>query len=153
MYLSSKWTQADIDRFNSKKGKSASEITHIQTVSAEKMDNSQRIVGNPSFALGRMKAGRMNKTEAMYAARLEALKHAGEIVWYEFEPMNLRLADKCFYSPDFLVMLKTGQLEVHECKGYWQEDALVKIKTAAAKFPFRFIAVRLVEGDWEIREF
>lgn len=106
-----------------------------------------------SFALGRLKAGTMNKTETAYARYLEALKQAGEVVWYEFEPVNLRLADKCFYAVDFLVMKNTGQLECHECKGYWTDDALVKIKTAAAKFPFKFIAVRLVKGAWEAREF
>ncbi len=67
--------------------------------------------------------------------------------------MNLKLADKCFYRVDFLVMVKTGQLEVHEVKGFWQDDALVKIKAAAEKFPFRFIAVRMVKGNWEVREF
>lgn len=106
-----------------------------------------------SFALGRLKAGSMNKTEKAYAAQLELLKTAGEVLWYEFEPMNLRLGDKCFYAVDFLVMLKNGQLECHEVKGYWTDDALVKIKTAAAKFPFRFISLRLVKGCWETREF
>lgn len=106
-----------------------------------------------SFALGRMKAGKMNKTESAYAKYLETQKQFGEVLWFEFEPMNLRLADKCFYAIDFLVMLKNGQLECHEVKGYWTDDALVKIKAAAAKFPFRFISVRLVKGVWEIREF
>lgn len=106
-----------------------------------------------SFALGRMKAGKMNKTEAAYAKYLETQKQFGDVEWYEFEPMNLRLADKCFYAIDFLVMLKNGQLECHEVKGYWTDDALVKIKAAAAKFPFRFISVKLVKGSWEIREF
>lgn len=106
-----------------------------------------------SFALGRMKAGKMNKTESAYARYLEALKHVGEVLWYEFEPMNLRLADKCFYTVDFMVMVKSGQIECHEVKGYWTDDALVKIKAAAEKFPFRFISVRLVKGNWDVREF
>lgn len=33
------------------------------------------------LALGRMKAGAMNKTEAAYATTLEAAKNAQEIVW------------------------------------------------------------------------
>lgn len=106
-----------------------------------------------SYALGRMKAGKMNKTEAAYAKYLSALKEDGEILWYEFEPMNLKLADKCFYRVDFMVMVQSGQLECHEVKGFWTDDALVKIKTAAAKFPFRFISVRFVKGKWEVREF
>lgn len=106
-----------------------------------------------SHALGRMKAGKMNKTEAAYAKYLSALKEDGEVLWYEFEPMNLKLADKCFYRVDFMVMVQSGQLECHEVKGFWTDDALVKIKTAAAKFPFRFISVRFVKGKWEVREF
>ncbi len=46
------------------------------------------------LALGRMKAGRMNKTEAAYAARLDELKAAGEILWHSFEGVTLRLADR-----------------------------------------------------------
>lgn len=106
-----------------------------------------------SFALGRLKEGQMNKTEAAYANYLELLKRTGEVLWYEFEPINLRIAKKCFYAVDFLVMKNTGQLECHEIKGFWTDDALVKIKAAAAKFPFRFISVMLVKGNWDIREF
>ena len=106
-----------------------------------------------SFALGRMKQGKMNKTETAYSNLLEFKKGLGEVLWYEFEPMNLRLADKCFYAVDFLVMLKNGQLECHEVKGYWTDDALVKIKAAAEKFPFKFISVQLIKGNWEVREF
>lgn len=33
------------------------------------------------LALGRLKTGVMNKTEAAYAAHLEQRKHAGEVTW------------------------------------------------------------------------
>lgn len=104
-------------------------------------------------ALGRLKAGVMNKTETAYRDRLELLKQAGEVLWYEFEPMNLRLAEACHYKPDFLVMMKDRTLEFHEVKGYWEQDALVKIKTAADKFPMKFIAVQYKNKTWEVREF
>jgi hypothetical protein len=108
---------------------------------------------NPMYALGRMKSGAMNKTEAAYFKYLQTLQQTGEVIWFAFEPMNLKLADKCFYRVDFMVMLKSGQLECHEVKGFWTDDALVKIKTAAVKFPFRFISVKLSKGVWEMREF
>ncbi|MCF0059884.1 DUF1064 domain-containing protein [Dyadobacter chenwenxiniae] len=95
----------------------------------------------------------MNQTEARYAQRLELLKHAGEILWYEFEPANLRLADKCFYKIDFMVLKASGELEVHEVKGKWEDDSLVKIKVAADKFPFRFIAIQYLKKEWVVREF
>lgn len=106
-----------------------------------------------SFALGRMKAGKMNKTETAYSKYLQTLKDVGKVIWFEFEPMNLRIAEKCFYQVDFLVMMQNGQLECHEVKGFWTDDALVKIKAAAAKFPFRFISVKLEKGQWVVREF
>lgn len=106
-----------------------------------------------SFALGRLPGRKMNKTETAYADRLEIKKRFGEVLWYAFEQINLRIGDNCFYSVDFFVMVKSGELECHEVKGYWTDDALVKIRAAAAIFPFRFIAVKLDQGEWKTREF
>lgn len=36
------------------------------------------------LALGRLKSGQMNKSEAAYATALEAARIAQEIVWYAF---------------------------------------------------------------------
>lgn len=94
------------------------------------------------YALGRLKTGAMNKTEAAYAETLEQQKQAGLILWYKFEGVKLRLADNTFYTPDFAVMIKSGVIEMHEVKGFWQDDARVKIKVAAEIYPFRFIAVK-----------
>ncbi|MGL4812394.1 MAG: DUF1064 domain-containing protein [Beijerinckiaceae bacterium] len=93
-------------------------------------------------AVGRLKAGSMNGTEKAYAATLEARKAGGDVLWYQFEGMKFRLADNTFYTPDFIVMLRDGALEAHEVKGFWQDDARVKIKVAADRFPLRFVAVR-----------
>ncbi|KRG38840.1 hypothetical protein ARC78_15265 [Stenotrophomonas pictorum JCM 9942] len=109
------------------------------------------------LALGRLKAGQMNRTEAAYADRLRALEHAGEIQWHRFEGIKLRLADSTFYTPDFAVMAADGVMEMHEVKGFWQDDARAKIKIAAAQYPFRFIAVRVKAkkegGGWDVEEF
>lgn len=94
-------------------------------------------------ALGRLKSGQMNKTEAAYAAHLEQMKGAGAILWYAFEGMKFRLADNTFYTPDFAVLLTNGELEMHEVKGFWTDDARVKIKVAADRFPMRFLAVKV----------
>lgn len=108
-------------------------------------------------ALGRLKTGQMNKTESAYCQLLELRKRAGEIVWYRFEGIKLRLADNTFYTPDFAVMLSTGEMEMHEVKGFWTDDARVKIKVAAEQYPFRFIAVKpkakKAGGGWEVEEF
>lgn len=94
------------------------------------------------YALGRLKAGEMNKTEAAYDAHLELQKRAGQVVWHKFEAIKLRLADNTFYTADFAVLANDHVLELHEVKGFWQDDARVKIKVAAALYPFRFVAVK-----------
>ncbi len=109
------------------------------------------------FALGRMPTGQMNKTEAAYAAHLDYEKLAGTIKWYRFEGLKFRLADNTFYTPDFAVMKADGQIECHEVKGFWQDDARVKIKVASSLFPFRFVAIKARAkkhgGGWEVEEF
>jgi hypothetical protein len=95
----------------------------------------------------------MNRTEAAYAQRLELQRQAGEVVWFKFEGIKLRLADATFYTPDFAVMLSDGTLEMHEIKGYWEDDARVKIKVAAAIYPFRFVALTAKRGTWQIEDF
>lgn len=93
----------------------------------------------------------MNNTEMAYANRLKLLHRADEVAWYRFEGLKLRLADNTFYTPDFAVMLTNGQMECHEVKGFWQEDARVKIKVAAEQYPFLFKAVKAVKrrGEYE----
>jgi hypothetical protein len=120
-------------------------------------------VGAPPFqppavagrdALGRLPRGTMNKTEAAYAAHLELLKHAGEIVWWKFEPMKFRLADATFFTPDFVVLMNDGFLDVKEVKGFMEDDANVKIKVAASLYPFRFYVVRKKQGGgWSEESF
>jgi hypothetical protein len=100
----------------------------------------------------------MNGLEAAYAREvLEPLKLAGEIADYWFERLTLKLADDCRYTPDFVVQLASGEIECREVKGFWQEDALIKIKVAATLFPFRFVAIQRLPkkegGGWKEREF
>jgi hypothetical protein len=51
------------------------------------------------------------------------------------------------------VILANGEVEMHEVKGFWRDDALVKIKVAAAMHPYRFIAVQWKSGTWDMRYF
>jgi hypothetical protein len=92
-------------------------------------------------ALGRLKTGEMNGTEAAYEKVLAARTLAGEIVWYEFEAITFVLEGGVRYTPDFIVQLANGEIEVHEVKGFWTEDARVKVRIAQGRFPFRFLAI------------
>ncbi len=101
--------------------------------------------------------GAMNGLEKAYWAHLLARKAAGEILECMFEPLKFRLADRTFYTPDFLVMLPDGTIEIHESKGHWEDDARVKIKVAAEMHPFRFVAVtrqaKKNGGGWAFEAF
>ena len=101
----------------------------------------------------RFKKGEMNRTEAQYGDFLEGLKVSGTIVDYRFEGVKLRLADKTFYTPDFLVVYP-DRFECHEVKGFWRDDARVKIKVAASQYPWmRFKAVQWKGGKLVTEEF
>lgn len=112
---------------------------------------------NGRFALGRLPKGALNRTEQNYAGHLETQKQLGAVLWYEFEAIKLRLADNTFYTPDFAVMAADGVLELHETKGFWEDDARVKIKVAASLFPFRFKAMKKKAkkdgGGWAVEDF
>lgn len=104
-------------------------------------------------ALGRLKTGAMNKTEQAYAATLDARRHAGEVAWFKFEGVKLRLADNTFLTADFAVMLSDGTMEMHEVKGFMLDDANVKLKVAASMYPFVFKVIRKGRGGmWSVTE-
>jgi hypothetical protein len=106
---------------------------------------------------GRHKPGEMNGTERKMAEHLEGMKHRGEIIDYRFESMTLKLAKDTRYTPDFMVMMPDGEIQFWEVKGFWHDDARVKIKVAAEHFPFTFKAFspkpKRDGGGWKIEEF
>ncbi len=113
-------------------------------------------------ATGRLRLPRcQNKTEARYQQHIEAQMATGDVVWFRFEGWTLKLAHDLRYTPDFVVMTKTGAIECHEVKGrrangkaYYEDDARKSIAMAAAIFPFRFVMVwEKKNGGWDSREF
>lgn len=97
---------------------------------------------------------RMNKLEASFAAVLESWRREGKIVCWQYEAIRLVTADRTTYCPDFFVMLNDGTLGFYETKGFWRDDARVKIKTAARQFPmYFFTAVQCKKGKWLYEQF
>lgn len=110
--------------------------------------------------------GRMNKAEARYAAHLEGLRAAGEVRAFAFESLKFRIADDVWYTPDFYVERADGSVECHEVKArrrnrsgnvraHLEDDARVKIRSAAARYPgWRFLVVSFdgEAGRWEAEE-
>lgn len=126
----------------------------VATAETQEPDTKKRL-----RALGRLKKGEMNKTETRYSQHLEAERIAGEIVWWKFECIKLRLYDNTHLTVDFFVMRKNGELECHDVKGsraIVEDDALVKMKWAASEFPFRVCMVYPIlqknGGGWEVHE-
>jgi hypothetical protein len=100
----------------------------------------------------------MNRTEARRALELDTLLRAGEIKYWGYEAITLKLAPDLRYTPDFFIRENDGSMRFEETKGRWREDARVKIKMAAQLFPmFAFSAlVRIKEkdgGGWRTERF
>jgi hypothetical protein len=110
------------------------------------------------YATGRRRPapGAMNKLETDYADHLALKKAAGHIVDFRYEAVKIRLADNTYYTADFLVIADDWVVELHEVKGYWEDDARVKTKVAAEMYPwFRFVGVtRPKKNDpWKYERF
>lgn len=94
--------------------------------------------------------GRMNKTEAAYAALLDVRVAAREIRWYAFEAIKFRLADRCWYTPDFFVVMADMTIELHETKGHMEDDAAVKLRVVREMFQHvGLVIVRNEGGTWK----
>ena len=109
----------------------------------------KKTVGRP-----RHEAGVMNGMEKKYAAYLELRRITGEILEWRFEPLKLRLAPKTYYTPDFLLLMPDRRIELHETKGFMEEDANVKIKVAREMFAsiFTIVLVRLDKNkNWTFK--
>lgn len=79
----------------------------------------------------------MNSLEARYAFEIleKELSEGVASAWF-FESFRLKLAPKTFYTPDFMVIKKDGQIVFREVKGFLREDASVKFKWAREAYPF-----------------
>ena len=77
-----------------------------------------------------------SKWEQLYSDHLARLQSDGVIASYAYEPITFKLAHRCTYTPDFLVVLPSGSVEIHEVKGYLREDAAIKFKVAAQNNPW-----------------
>lgn len=112
------------------------------------------------YALGRLKTGEKNRTEAAYESDvLKPAMIAGDVLWYRFEGIKLRLADNTFLTVDYAVLPASGVLELHDVKGspaIFSEDAKVKMKVAAEAYPFVFKVCfprpKKDGGGWKIVE-
>jgi hypothetical protein len=132
-----------------------------QTMTAEQFI-AQHVRGTPKLARGRTAGAThkaMNQTERAYAARLDYMLSKGEILAYSFHTLRIVLADRSWYTPDFLVQMPDASLEIHEVKGWATEQhALLQLKWAAQIAPwFTFRSFTKIPqkdgGGWKERTF
>ncbi|MFH1731957.1 MAG: DUF1064 domain-containing protein [Planctomycetota bacterium] len=99
-------------------------------------------------------AERMNRLEAAYAEHLLSRMIDGDVADFEFAALKFRLANRSWYTPDFLVTRPDGTLELHEVKGHMQDDAAVKLRLMPRLWwRFRLFVVRRARrGSWTIEE-
>lgn len=95
----------------------------------------------------------LNKTErAYYDHIINTMSfHA---LWVQ--QINLRLAKKTWYRPDFVMWTYRGEIRVMEVKGFMRDDAAVKVKMAAEIYrQFRFFVVTKKKlkdgGGWDYK--
>ena len=112
-----------------------------------------------TYFRGRARPGEMNRLESEYASHLKAREVAGEIAWWKFEALKLKLAKLTTYTPDFIVMRADGLLECHEVKPgskgkpFMLDDAAAKLKVAAEHFPFLFVLAWWDRSEgWKFKE-
>ena len=106
----------------------------------------------------RQQPGTKNKTEQRFENEiLHTLKATGEVDSWLFDCFKLRVGtDKCWYSPDYMVFRSDGEIELIDVKGGagFEDDALVKIKAAAAQYPhFHWSSWTYKKKEWSERKF
>ena len=117
------------------------------------LDSSDLILPREGKARLRQDTTGPNKTEAAFLAWLTLMNPEALI---RREGITLRLANGSKYTPDVFVKGKNGAICLFENKGLMRDDAAVKIKCAAASFPFwKFYLVTAVDRSlrsWYMQE-
>ena len=106
----------------------------------------------------------MNKTEQRFAQYLDGLKLTGGIKTWWFESIRFKIGYDCWLKPDFLVENAHGELALYDTKGtkrsktgatkpYAEEDAIVKARAIADKFPIPLYFAWLDNktGEWNFK--
>jgi hypothetical protein len=79
------------------------------------------------------------RAECAFEARLLTAKIRGEIAWYEYECLRLRIGAEgaaCWYTPDYMALNADGFIMCYEVKGgYKWEDSVIKFKAAERLYP------------------
>jgi len=116
-----------------------------------RLKNPSGITAKPSLSAAPLKVKestdeeKLNKTERAYLAFLRSRR----VRWIGIQNITLKLADDTRYTPDFWTIDDCNMLNAIEVKGFFRDDAKVKLKVAARQFPFvTFWVVRRDGTGW-----
>lgn len=103
----------------------------------------------------RQDRGGLNRTEAEFRDYLATTYCGTDRIMRE--GLGFRIGNGCVYWPDFVVPSSCNRSHVYEVKGFMRDDAAVKLKVAASKFPtFKFFLVtkraKKLGGGWDVQE-
>lgn len=151
-------TPEEIDRISNMPGVVVRGALLREAVASCRLDGETQSEYKPVAAKAKLDDRRfkgMNKTEAQYARHLEDRQTLGEIASWLYGSVTIVVGlNRCRYTPDFFVIEQSGEITFVEVKGFWRDDARVKIKAAAKQYPwFRFKAVQRKKGQWEEESF
>lgn len=119
----SEWTQEDIDRILADRSKT---IETDFTVASSNVSNIPLKLKNQDSKL----------ENDFYVSYIVPRLHSGEIVKCLSPGMQFYLAKSTTYKPDFVCLMSDGSLRIFETKGFFREDAIVKLKVSAEIFSF-----------------
>jgi len=104
----------------------------------------------PPTLLPNQKPGSANSTERKFSNQLETARRKGEIQGWKFEAISLKLGEKTWYFPDFLVIDNHERIHIVEIKGFLRDDSAAKFKIAASNFPeMHFHMFKNQNGSWK----
>lgn len=128
-------------------------VPHPRTVSAAPV----AAINAPKRRIRQNSAG-LNKTEAAFHAYLISLTASGTPLLSQ--SITLKLANGVRYTPDFFKAIEADTnggecavlLHAYEVKGFMRDDAAVKLKVAAALYPWiKFnLVTKRKGGGWDI---
>jgi hypothetical protein len=92
---------------------------------------------------------KLNKTEKAFLAYLQMLNY----FWIGTQNITLKLGFDTRFTCDFYAIGFNGELIGFEVKGHMEDDARVKLYTAARQFPWiKFKLVRKTKNGWDIQD-
>lgn len=154
MNFGRRWNKADLKRLKSKVWKGVPAQPHPQLPGpGEQLPRWRRAQPVKPKSRAQRPSGFDSKLEEDYDVILHGGLLSGELKAYTYGSVKLRLAKKTWLTPDFFLQYADGRLAFHETKGYMRDDAAVKLKVAADRFPWaEFWLVTREAGIWQWKQ-